>query len=241
MFHLNQFKSATAVLMAVGVTTTTATNMALASPASAEILVAQSRTVDYRLPVGTSIPVTYDKEKVVVTPDETSELTLDVADDILRNGVVIIPQGAKIEGELRPSGRGTRFVAENIVFPNGRRQRINATSGVVTRTEEVRQGANIGSILTGAAVGSAAATLISGITGDRRITALEVLAGTGLGTAGGALFGRRSASVLVVRPETDLRLRLGSELVVSSYGYSRDNDYDYRPAPRPNPGYDRGI
>ncbi|HEY9849408.1 MAG TPA: hypothetical protein V6D28_08120 [Leptolyngbyaceae cyanobacterium] len=240
MFNLTQWKSATAILMALGVTATTATNMAIASPAVAETLVAQSRTTNYRLPVGTTIPVTYDKEKVVVTPDETSELTLTVADDIVRNGVVIVPEGTEVEGQLRPSGRGTRFVAEELVFPNGRRQRINASSGVVTRTEEVRQGANIGSILTGAAVGSAAATLISGITGDRRITALEVLAGTGLGTAGGAIFGRRSATVLVVRPETDLDLRLGSDLVVSSYGNS-NYDYDYRPVPRPNPGYDRGI
>ena len=248
MINLNCLQSSTALVMALGITATTAMQMTIASPTLAQTRVTQSqRYYDTRLPAGTNIPVTYDNaEKIVVTPQETSKLTLTVADDVLRNGAIVIPYGSKIEGQLEPSGRGTRFVARELILPEGRRQRINASSGVVTRTEQVSRGASLGNILTGAAVGSAAATLISGITGDRRIAPLEVLAGTGAGTLGGVLLGRRTANVVVVNPDTDLDLTLRSELLVSSSGSnSRDPNYDsgYDPGryPRRTPNNDPGI
>ena len=248
MLNLHRFKSATTAIIAVGMTATTTMPILVAPAVLAQTRITQTQRVyDYRLASGTTIPVTYEKaEKIVLAPQETSQITLTVANNILsRDGRVVIPSGSEIEGQLEPSGKGTRFVARNLILPNGRSQTINANSRVVTRTEEVRRGANVGTILTGAAVGSAAATLISGITGDRRIGALEVLTGTGAGAVGGLLLGRRSATVLVVNPESDLDLTLRSDLVVTASGndpgYYNNGNYDYQNNPRPNSGSDRGI
>lgn len=245
MFNLNRFKSATAAIIALGITAPTAIPIFLAAPAFAQTRVAQTqRTYEYRVTAGTQIPVSYDKaDKIVLAPEETSQLTLTVTDDVFsRDGrTVVIPSGSKVEGQLQPDGRGTRFVARDLILPGGRRQRINANSGLVTRTEEVRRGVNTTSILTGAAVGSAAATLISGITGDRRIRPLEVLAGTGVGSLGGLLLGRNSARVLVVNPDSDLDLTLRSDVVVSASGYNSGYDNNTRPNTGSNSGYDRGI
>jgi hypothetical protein len=116
-----------------------------------------------------------------------------------------------------------------LIISNGRPQSFNATSRIVTRTEEVSRGPNASSILVGAAVGSGAAAAIAGLTGNRRINPLEVLTGTGVGAVGGYLLGRNrsSTNVVVVNPDTDLDLTLRSDLIVRGLGY--------------NTGYDRGY
>lgn len=256
MFNSHRWQSTTAALLALGMTATTAAPLLIASPALAQSRVSQSQRIDYRLPAGTNIPVTYEKaEKIVLAPDETARITLTVQDDVVgRDGSVLIPSGSRIEGQIEPYGRGSRFVAKNLILDRGERRTINATSDVITQTEEVRRGGtNTTSILTGAAVGSAAAALISGISGDRRIRPLEVLAGTGAGAVGGLLLGRNGntsrdrAKVVVIDAESDLDLTLRSDLVLNSYGYSSGSNRDYnydrdsRPTPRRDSGYDRGI
>ncbi len=252
MFNSQRWQSTTAALLALGMSATTAAPLLIASPALAQSRVSQSQRIDYRLPAGTNIPVTYEKaEKIVLAPDETARITLTVQDDVVgRDGSILIPSGSRIEGQIEPYGRGSRFVARNLILDRGQRRTINATSDVITQTEEVRRGGtNTTSILTGAAVGSAAAALISGISGDRRIRPLEVLAGTGAGAVGGLLLGRNrdSAKVVVIDPESDLDLTLRSDLVLnSSSGYSSGSNSDYnnrdsRPIPRRDSGYDRGI
>ena len=180
------------------------------------------------IPSGTRIPVRYDKsKKIVVSPDETTSLTLRVASDITnRNGTVLIPEGTKVVGQLEPAGRdrdsenrdsekGTRFVAKELQFNSDRRQDIDATSQVISRTERVTKGASTGTLLTGAAAGAGAAALIAGVTGDKHIQALDILGGAGVGTVGGALLGRGKADVIVVYPSRgDLDLTLRSDLAV---------------------------
>ncbi|MFB2917766.1 MULTISPECIES: hypothetical protein [Aerosakkonema] len=248
MFNLHRLQKTTAALIALGMTATTAAPIIVASPALAQSRVAQSQRYDYRLPSGTNIPVRYEEaDKIVLAPDETARITLTVADDVLgRDGSVLIPSGSQVEGQIEPYGRGSRFVARNLIIDRGSRRSIDATSNVITRTQEVsRGGTNTTSILTGAAVGSAAAALISGVTGDRRIRPLEVLAGTGVGAAGGLLLGRNrdKAKVVIIDPDSDLDLKLRSDLVLSSYGYnSRSNsDYDSGRYSRPSSRDDRGI
>ncbi len=173
------------------------------------------------IPAGTRIPVRYEKaEKIVVTPDETTSLTLTVAADITnRNGNVLIPAGTKIVGQLEPverrSEKGSRFVARELVLNSDQRRDIDATSRVITRTERITKGASSGSILEGAAAGGAAAALISGVTGNHHIPVGAVLGGAGAGAVGGLLLGRRNADVVVIYPDRDLDLRLGSDLPVS--------------------------
>ena len=43
--------------------------------------ISQSRTVS--IPPGVTIPVTFDKDRIVVTPDETTSVTLEVAQNVV--------------------------------------------------------------------------------------------------------------------------------------------------------------
>lgn len=167
------------------------------------------------VPSGTVIAVNYEKDKVVVTKDETAPLTLMVSRDITSNsGTILIREGSQIVGELRPVGGGSQFIAKELVLQNGRRFPLNARSKIVTRTETIEEGASVGSVLQGAAIGAAAATAISAITGDRAIATEEVLGGAGLGAIGGLLLGRKKVDVIVINPNTDLALTLRSDLAL---------------------------
>jgi hypothetical protein len=90
---------------------------------------------------------------------------------------------------------------------------------VITTTETVRKGADLGRLLKNTAIGTAAAAAISAVTGDRAIATEELLIGAG----GGALLslierflGRNSIDVLVVQPETNLNLTLTDDFVVAA-------------------------
>lgn len=223
MLKQSYLRSSTALLTAFGVAASTALPFVVSAPVVAkspnkvsQLFPGQRQSqTNYgtRLPVGTTIPVRYEKERVVVTPDETAQLELEVSRNLRsRSGEMLIPAGSKIKGELRPAGNGTQFVAEELILTNGRRYDLDATSQIVTRRETIRRGANAGSILKGAAIGGAAAAVISEILGD--IDLGEVLIGAGAGALGSVIFGRRNAEVVVVEPEYDLTLRLNSSLAL---------------------------
>jgi hypothetical protein len=215
MFCINRWQSRTALLVALGIISSTLAPM-VSTPVSAQQFPSEwSRERTVTIPAGVSIPVTYDKaEKIVVTPSETVPLTLTVAANVKnRSGDILIPYGTQVVGQLQPAEGGSQFVARELVFSQSRRQPLDASSQVVTKTQEVRQGANTTSILTGAAVGSAAAAAISAITG--KVTALKVLGGAALGSVGGLLLGHKKVDVVVIDSKTDLALTLRSDLVVS--------------------------
>lgn len=233
LLHSTLWQSGTATVLALAITT----------GAIAPLLTPQNALAQYRrtprwprspqtqtsspsqraylsVPTGTVIPVRYDDaEKIVVTPDETKSLTLQVARSVTaRNGTILIPAGSQIVGELRPARNGSQFVANQLIFNPGRSQEqryyLNASSRIVTRTERVRQGANTGEILKGAAIGGAAAAAISAITGDRAIATEELLGGAGLGALGGFLLNRRQVDVVVVYPNQDLAVKLNTDLAL---------------------------
>ncbi|HEY9638787.1 MAG TPA: hypothetical protein V6D14_35715 [Coleofasciculaceae cyanobacterium] len=238
MVNLHTFKSGTAALLALTITSSTIVPLVTAVPASAQWRRSPESGQNendrlgqngrYRLdnlnlvlPSGTSIPVRYDKEKIVLTPDETVPVTFTVATDVRNsNGNVVIPEGSQLIGDLRPTSGGSRFVAKEVTLLRRRMEQqskpfsINASSDVVTRTEEVKKGANTGSILTGAAIGAGAAAAISAITGDHSVNAWEVIGGAGAGALGGWLLNRKSANMVVVYPERDLNVRLTSEFAL---------------------------
>jgi len=170
------------------------------------------------IPAGTRIPVRYDKaEKIVVLPTETAPLTLTVARNIRStSGVLLIPAGSLVKGNLKPAEGGSQFVADNLVLSDGTTFPFDATSQVVTKTQEIQPGADTSSILKGAAIGAAAAAVISGVTGRRRITLGKLLIGGGLGALGGLLLGKKRADVVVINPNTDLALTLNSTLALGS-------------------------
>ncbi len=214
MFNSKLSAVSTSALLAMSLTVpTVAPLMMTASPAIAQQFPGSLQRD--RILAGTVIPVRYDEaEKIILTPDERMDITLQTAQDIRTvNGRVWIPAGSEIHGELRPSRGGSQFIADEVIFDTGKRFRLNANSNIVTRTETVRGGASATDILKGTAVGAAAATALSGILGDKAIATEEVLGGAGLGAIAGIFLGREKVDVIVIRPEEDLYLSLQSDIV----------------------------
>ena len=166
-----------------------------------------------RIPAGNTIAVQYAKDKILLGPDEKVPLVLNVAQNIANSqGTILIPAGTQVVGELRTVSGGAQFFASELVFANGQRKAINATSKVVTTTEKVDKGVNVGGLLQNAALGAAAAAAISAVTGDRAIATEEVLGGAGVGALIGLFLGRNSVTLASVNPNTDLALTLNSDL-----------------------------
>ncbi|HAT15662.1 MAG TPA: hypothetical protein DCS91_20675 [Microcoleaceae bacterium UBA11344] len=216
MITSQKMRSTTAAILALVITVGTSAPLVVATPAEAQQL---SQFDSIRIPSGSVIPVSYEKDKIVVTRDETAPLTLTVARDIrTAQGRVLIPAGSQIVGQLQPVRRGnqkgTQFVARELILSSRQRYRIDGNSEIITRTEKVQKGASGGSVAQGAALGAAAAAGLAGITGDKAIATEEVLGGAGIGALAGALLGRRSVDVIVIRPQADLAIRLRSDLVL---------------------------
>ena len=237
MLTLKKLQTSTALALTVGMASTALAPIALMGSATATpapMTLAQLFPTSPRsttpsvysgpvtVPVGTSLPVSYDQaEKIVVAPNETLKTTLTIPVNLRNNDsnrTVLIPAGSKVEGEFQPAQGGTQFVARTLIFPNGKRQSIDAISNVETRRETIRRGVSTDALLKGAAIGSGAAAVISAITGNKKITLGKVLIGAGTGTLGGLIFGRNQNEVVVVNPR-DLSLRLNSPLSLSAYSY----------------------
>ena len=145
---------------------------------------------------GTTIPVRYSAaERILVAPNETAELTLTVASDV-RNaqGVVVIPAGSQVVGQLQPANGGSQFVARSLVI-SGQQYSLVASSSVIRTTRDARD-PNIGQILGSAALGSSAAAIIGGVTGNRQITGGNVLLGGSIAAAAAANRGRNVGSAI---------------------------------------------
>lgn len=212
--------TATALSLLLGIGATTP--LILSTPVSAQLLSGerrgQSRSQNrIAIPSGTSLPVRYEEaEKIVVMPDETAPVTLQIAANIKdRQGRILLPYGTELVGEIRPAQDGSRFVAQELKVPGESARSINATSQVVTRRETISRGASTGDILEGAAIGAAAASVIAGVTGDRAIATEEVLGGAGLGALGGLLLGKDQVEVISIDPNRDLDITLDSRLALS--------------------------
>ena len=165
------------------------------------------------IPAGAEIPLEYDKEKILVTKEETVPVTLTVAANIRdRDRNTLIPYGTEVTGEIEPADEGSRFVARELIFADGTRQSIEGTSQVVTRTETVKRGKDTDDILKGAAIGGAAAVVLGEIFGDINIE--EVIGGAALGALGGWILGRESVELISIDPDRDLDITLESDFAL---------------------------
>ncbi|MCC5625003.1 S-layer homology domain-containing protein [Nostoc sp. CHAB 5715] len=169
------------------------------------------------IPQGTAIPVKYDKaEKILVTKDETAPLTLTVSQNVVtQEGSVVIPAGSQVIGQLKPATGGSQFVAEKLVLISGQEYQLNASSEVITKTETVKKGTSVGSIIKNTVLGAGAATAVSAVTGDRAIATEEVLGGAGIGALVGLFFGKNSVDLIAIDPDTDLQMTINQNLLVS--------------------------
>lgn len=170
------------------------------------------------IPSGTAIPLRYDQaNKILLAKNEPNPtpITLTVAQNVVTSdGTVLIPAGSKVSGQLTVAQGAAQFTASQLTLANGQQVAIAATSDPITTTESVRRGANTGSILKDAVLGSAAAAGVAGVTGNRDITAGKVLIGTGVGALAGLLLGGNRVDLISIRPNSDLNVRLTSDLSV---------------------------
>ncbi len=170
-----------------------------------------------QIPAGTTIPVTYNSEKILISPNEEKPVpvTLTAARDVVTSsGRVLIPATSRVVGELRVVNGGAQFYAKELVLPDHSRLPISATSSVVRTTEQVRKGANLLEVLAGTVLGAGAAAGVSTVTGDRTITAEEVLGGGAAGALGGIYLGRNEVTLISISPATDLSLTLDTPLTI---------------------------
>lgn len=211
----SNWQSRTALFLAMGLASTLSIPFTLANSVEAvpsPYLVGQRFPDSWRsssLPVGTPIPVALEEgaDRILVTPDETADVTVFVANDVVTgSGRVAIRRGSQLEGQVRPSGQGSQFIADTLILENGTRVNIDAVSNVITNRETISR-RNNPDILRGAIIGGGAAAILSGIFG--RIDAWEVLAGAGAGVLAEVLLrGRSEVEVISIRPENlDVRLR----------------------------------
>lgn len=233
MTHLLRWKSGTVALMTMAIATSAITPMIAFAPANAQQYnLGQSRTIT--IPSGVNLPVTYKEEKLTIAPGESKSITLRIANDIIdRNRNVLIPARTEVLGRLEPvildgysrdrdnnnNNQGVRFIAQELVFSNGRRIPINASSRTLTRTEKISQGPSTGQVLTDAAIGAGAGILGSLVTGNRRIDDLKPVIGAAAGAGASVLLRKTEVTVFVIRPEQDLRLTLDSNLNLVSSRY----------------------
>ncbi len=171
-----------------------------------------------KIPAGTTIPVRYERaDKILLSKEEPNPtpVTLKVAQNVVTaQGEVLIPAGTDVVGQLQIVQSGAQFVASEFVLPNGTRLPVSANSEVITKTETVTKGANVGRIIAGTVVGAGAAAGIAGVTGDRTIKAEEVLPGAAIGALAGYFLGRDKVDLIAINPNTDLTLTLASDLEI---------------------------
>ena len=171
-----------------------------------------------RIPAGASIPVRYERaDRILLAQNEPNPVpvTLTVSQNIVdAQGAVLIPVNSAVVGQLQMAQGGAQFVASQIVLPNGTQLPVSANSEVITRTEAVGRGTNVGRLIGGTVVGAGAAAGISAVTGDRVIKAEEVLPGAAIGALAGFFLGRDKVELIAISPNTDLNLTLTSDLVI---------------------------
>ncbi len=220
MFNAKYYQPALAI--GLSLSTMIMAPLASLSPANAQLFPSPERTRNTTIddsiviPAGATIPLEYEKEKILVTKEETTPITLTVAANIRdRSRNLLIPYGTEVSGQIEPvrnGSVGSIFVAEELIFADGTREYINARSQPVTRTETVSRGTNAGDVLKGAAIGGAAAAILSGIFGD--ISAVKVLGGAGLGAIAGLILGGNEVELVSINPNQDLDIILDSDLAL---------------------------
>ncbi|MFN5514724.1 MAG: hypothetical protein ACK5CA_08230 [Cyanobacteriota bacterium] len=188
------------------------------------------------LPAGTWIPLADPSgQSLEVQKGQSLSLTLQTAAPIRDGqGRVLIPRGSEVLGQLRPTSNGVQFVAQQIYLPNGQWAPLNATSRELTDFSQTTPKASAADVVKGTLAGAGAATVLAGVTGDRRIEALEVLGGAAFGALAGwglpaaGIIGGDSKGVLTIDPARDLTLTLQSPLTLNG----AQETYRYTPSAR---------
>ncbi|MBW4648290.1 MAG: S-layer homology domain-containing protein [Kastovskya adunca ATA6-11-RM4] len=200
-------------------TTNSGTSQSTTSGSNNQVIVTNpsNRTPQYKVSRGTAIDVEYlNSDRVVVAPGETMKMTLVVAKEIKNSrGEILIPANSQIEGQLVPRYEGSRFlgtqfVAQRLMVGDRVYTNLNATSPLVTG----EKAAEVQSQIPGGAAVSAAARAILGTVLGGGVRGAGNILGTILGRNPSPQQTQTQNTLIIIDPEKDLKLTLGSDFYV---------------------------
>ena len=144
------------------------------------------------LPSGTAIRVRLDTDLGSKISQPGDSFSASVADDVRKDGEVVIPKGARAEGtviDAKPLGRfkGGALLSIKLERVHTRWGSYPVATSSIARAEKGKGKRSAGFIGGGAGLGA----LIGGIAGGGKGAAIGALAGGGAGTAGTAFTGNK--------------------------------------------------
>lgn len=174
------------------------------------------------IPAGTRLPLrALAYSKILVAKNETFPLSLTLSTDLRdRRGLIVIPEGSRIAGEIRPAKKGGQFFAQQLMIYSDsqlpREYPLQASSDIVTRTELVTTSTRTAQIAKGTLIGRVAANLIAEITGDRTLVSEATPPDKGIGLLAGWFLNATKAELIAINPNRDLTLTLDADLTLNS-------------------------
>lgn len=144
------------------------------------------------LPTGTSIRVRLDTDLGSKISQPGDSFSATVADDVRKEGEVVIPKGARAEGtviDAKPLGhfKGGALLSIKLERVHTRWGSYPVATSSISRAEKGKGKRSAGFIGGGAGLGA----IIGGIAGGGKGAAIGALAGGGAGTAGTAFTGNK--------------------------------------------------
>jgi len=144
------------------------------------------------IPSGTAIRVRLDTALGSKISQPGDSFTATVADDVLKDGEVVIPKGARADGtviDAKPLGRfkGGALLSIKLQRVHTKWGSYPVATSSISRAEKGKGKRTAGFIGGGAGLGA----LIGGIAGGGKGAAIGALAGGGAGTAGTAFTGNK--------------------------------------------------
>ena len=174
------------------------------------------------LPAGTAIRVRLDTDLGSKISQPGDSFSASIADNILKDGEIVVPKGARAEGtviDAKPLGRfkGGALLSVKLERVHTRWGSYPVATSSISKAEQGKGKRSAGFIGGGAGLGA----IIGGIAGGGKGAAIGALAGGGAGTAGTAFTGNKQ---IVLPAESLLTFTLDHPVHITQKGQSDQSD-----------------